>query len=269
MSFLDDIGSAITSGASDVLGVLSGSNSAGAQAQQVQNALNYQYGATNTFGSQLNPYSFQGQNALNQLMAGLQNGQFSQTVTPQTLQNDPGYQFRMQQAQQALQRAASAKGMLGSTAYGQTLDQYTQGLAAQQYQQAFENQQQLNNTNFSRLAGLAGMGLQAGSDISNLTQQNANSVAGLFGAMGNAQAAATQSQDNFWNGLISGGANQLGSMFGGGGGGMGGLSSMFGGMGGAGGAGGAGISLGGMADGGASLGSLGGGGLSLAGLAAL
>lgn len=52
-------------------------------------------------------------------------------------QDDPSYQFRLQQGQQALERSAFSKGMGLSGNLGQALVDYGQGAASQEYQSAF------------------------------------------------------------------------------------------------------------------------------------
>lgn len=51
--------------------------------------------------------------------------------------NDPGYQFRLQQGQQALERAAAARGTLNTGGTLKDVSQFGQGLASQEYGQAY------------------------------------------------------------------------------------------------------------------------------------
>lgn len=94
------------------------------------------------------------------------------------LMTDPGYQFRLGQGQQALERSAAARGGLLSGRQMKDLTQYGQDMGSQEFQNAF-----------NRLAGIAGIGQSA-------TQQG-NVAAGQFGGqaaenilgMGNARAS--------------------------------------------------------------------------------
>lgn len=90
------------------------------------------------------PWREAGVNALNRLqqLTGLAPGDPSEL-----LQQDPGYQFRVSEAQKAIDRAAAAGGRLYS---GRTLrdhNEVTQGLASQEFGNVY-----------NRLAGLAGTG---------------------------------------------------------------------------------------------------------------
>jgi hypothetical protein len=77
--------------------------------------------AADPFASQRGQY----QNQLQQMMTG----QF----TPQ----DPSYAFRLGEGQQALERSAAAKGMLGSGNILAELQKYGQGMASQEYQNQY------------------------------------------------------------------------------------------------------------------------------------
>lgn len=81
---------------------------------------------------------------------------------------DPGYQFRLEQENKAINNSAAAKGNLLSGATLKALASYTSGLASQEFQNAF-----------SRWNTLAGQGQQAGNVISNLEQNRGNTLSGL------------------------------------------------------------------------------------------
>ncbi|MGH8338210.1 MAG: hypothetical protein ACRETL_15615, partial [Gammaproteobacteria bacterium] len=99
----------------------------------------------------------------------------------------PGYQFQQQQGQQALQQSAAARGNLLTGGTAEALDNYSQGLAASNYQNVYNNayntyasnynqyQNQQANT-FNRLSALAGGGQTAASTLGTLGQSAANSV---------------------------------------------------------------------------------------------
>ena len=74
--------------------------------------------------------------------------------------DDPSYQFRLQQGQQALERSAAAKGMLGSGNAAIELQQYGQQAASSEY-----------GAQFSRmLQGLSGVEAQYSSQMSRLSE---------------------------------------------------------------------------------------------------
>lgn len=100
---------------------------------------------------------------LNQALTTAQNNPYTQTLqnlmtNPQAaLQADPGYQFRVQQGQQALDRSAAARGLLGSGQAAIEAEQYGQGLASQQYQQALQNAMSASGLTNQQNMGLANM----------------------------------------------------------------------------------------------------------------
>jgi hypothetical protein len=115
--------------------------------------------------------------------------------TAATQQNDPGYQFRLQQGEQALQNSAAAQGGLLSGNTGQALEQYAQNYASNEYSNVYnraltEYQQrynifQGNQTNqFNRLAALAGVGQTAASQLGQLGQQGSANIANINASTG-------------------------------------------------------------------------------------
>jgi hypothetical protein len=118
-----------------------------------------------------------------------------QAPTDVTEQNDPGYQFRLQQGQQALERSAAARGGLLSGGTGKALQQYGQDYASNeygnvynralgQYQQNYNIFQQNQANQFNRLAALSGVGQTAAGQLSSAGQSYANTNANLLGNIG-------------------------------------------------------------------------------------
>lgn len=107
----------------------------------------------------------------------------------------PGYQFQLQQGEQAIQNSAAAQGGLISGNTLQALDQYSQGLASTNYQQVYNNaiqqyQQAYNifqgnqaNT-FNRLAALSGVGQTAATTLGSLGQSAATNIANINATAG-------------------------------------------------------------------------------------
>lgn len=98
-----------------------------------------------------------GDEALQRLRAALLDGDMSGFET------SPGYQFRMQQGQQAIERAAAASGSYGSGANLKDLTRFGQGVASQEY-----------DSYLSRLLGMQQIGSQA-------TAQRAQTAMGIEG----------------------------------------------------------------------------------------
>lgn len=211
------IASAITSGVGSLLGGIFGSGaSRGASKQAVQgdtNAINTLQAQEVATQGQLSPYLTAGSFGVNQLIAGLSpGGQFTQTLTPdQILAQDPGYNFQLQQGEQQVQRAAAANGTGISGGELKDATTYSQNLAENAYQQAFNNFNQTQNQNFSRLLGITGIG-QTAADLQTTTNAGlAEGVAGLYQNEGQAQAAGTLGSANSINSMISGLTGAIGS----------------------------------------------------------
>ncbi len=119
----------------------------------------------------LNPYTSAGATSVGSLqqMAGA-NGPLAKQFgfDPSNLSSDPGYNFTLQQGQQAIQRAAAAQGGLFSTGTMKSLAGYTTGSANQYFNDAYNRALSTFNTNrqgalsqISTLQGLAGLGYNA------------------------------------------------------------------------------------------------------------
>ena len=138
--------------------------------------------------------------------------------------NNPGYQFTLQQGQNAVNNSAAAKGGLLSGAAAKGIASYTTGLANQTYNSAFQNYLSNRQEGYNELAGTASIGQQgissANSAAASLGSGMAqNTQAGIMGA-GNATAAGVAGAAN----SVGGGLSSLGQYYG--------LQSVLGGSGG-------------------------------------
>lgn len=134
-------------------------------------------------------------------------------------QEDPGYQFRLQQGQKALERSAAARGGLSNGGTIRGLSDYAQGSASQEYQNAYNRFNNDQSNRFNRLASLSGMGQTANAAMGSAGQNYANQVGQNSMGAANAQGAAGMAQAGAWGNALSGIGNsamQLGMMKGGG-----------------------------------------------------
>lgn len=129
------------------------------------------------------PYLQAGRTTLADLLRGMGAGDFD--VDGSTLQSDPGYQFRLAEGQKALERSAAARGGLNSGGTLRSLARYSQGVASDELQNAWQRRQGA----FQRLAHVAGMGQSAANTLGQFGGQYANNMSHLYGAQGNADAA--------------------------------------------------------------------------------
>lgn len=122
--------------------------------------------------AQLSPFQQTGVQANQQLSQSLAGG-----FQPTDLANDPAYQFRLQQGEQALQRQAAAAGLTQSGAALQAAQDYGQGLASTEYDNAYNRWIQRNQ----QLGGLSAQGLQAADGIAS-TALDAGSAQAILAA---------------------------------------------------------------------------------------
>lgn len=114
---------------------------------------------------------------------------------------DPGYQFGLQQGQQALDRKIAAMGGRVSGASLKAAARYGTDYASTGYNAAYQRGQDRLN----RLAALAGLG-QTATQASTQSGANAtNAISGLMTSQGDANAARAISSGNIWGNA----ANQL------------------------------------------------------------
>lgn len=130
-----------------------------------------------------------GLNALTQLSG------MTAPTRPTGFQTSPGYQFQLQEGNDAIRRAASAGGMRLSGAALKDQAQFTTGLAAQDYGNWWNRETGLDDTRFNRIASIAGVGQTA-----NRALDAAGS--GFAGAVG---ATNTGTAANVGNALMAGG----------------------------------------------------------------
>lgn len=136
------------------------------------------------------PYRQAGYSAL----SSMQDPRFQKSFTMADFQEDPGYQFALNEGQKALERGAAAKGMSLSGGQLKALTNYNQGMANQQYQNAYERYNNDLSTQYNRLASLAGLGQTANNTTSSAAMSAGQGIAQTQAGLGNANAAAYMNQ---------------------------------------------------------------------------
>lgn len=151
-----------------------------------------------------------------------------------TEQNDPGYQFRLQQGQQALQNSAAARGGLLSGGTAKALTDYNQNAASGEYGNVYNRALQNYNTNyntftndqtntFNRLQALSGGGQTAANNLSasgitaagnaaNIGLTSAGQIGQQYNNAGAANASGYINSANAINGAIGGASNSLSTL---------------------------------------------------------
>lgn len=141
-------------------------------------------------------------------------GSLLKNYTGQDIYQDPSYKFRFEQGNKAAERALAAQGKYLAPAGVQALTDYGQGLASQEYQNAYNRFNADQENIYNRLANIAGLGQTAGAQNAQLGANYANAGSDLYTGMGNsimaAQQAARANRASMFN-TILGGASQLGA----------------------------------------------------------
>jgi hypothetical protein len=123
-------------------------------------------------------------------LAGLQNFNYQQ---------DPGYQFRLNQGLNGINNSLAARGMANSGRALKALTGYNQDFASNEYQNAY-------NRNFNTMSALAGMGQNAYQNMGNWAGQYGQGAANNKMQLGQANAGyniarGNQSKDLLGQGL--------------------------------------------------------------------
>jgi hypothetical protein len=106
------------------------------------------------------PYTTAGSGAVNQLASGLaEGGDLSKKF--EFGQDDPSYQWRLEQGQKALARSQAARGAVSGGGVMKAMDRYAQGAASTEYAAAFDRFNKERGQRFEMLSGLAGIGQNA------------------------------------------------------------------------------------------------------------
>ena len=107
------------------------------------------------------------------------------------LNQDPGYQFRVDQGNQALESNLLARGMGMSGAQIKAGQEYSQGMASQEYGNAF-----------NRLYSLAGLGAGANSNAASGTANASSGISNSFLSAGDATANGAINSANINNNML-------------------------------------------------------------------
>jgi hypothetical protein len=111
----------------------------------------------------LEPYKGAGTTGLGQLAEGMnKGGEFNREFTAADMEAlDPGYAFRLEQGQRALERSAAVRGGLQSGGTLKELTRYSQGVASDEFGRAFDRFRANRSDRFNMLNTLAGIGQRA------------------------------------------------------------------------------------------------------------
>ena len=118
-------------------------------------------------------------------------GKYGKAFSETNFTADPGYAFRLSEGMKALERSAAARGGLLSGATLKGVQRYGQGLASQEYQNAFDRYYAERNAALNPLQSLAGVGQTSTQQLGAAGQAYAGNVGNAL--IGQGQAAANAS----------------------------------------------------------------------------
>lgn len=191
-----------------VVGAVGSSLAAGKAASAQENAANTasatQLKMYNQTRDDQAPWRAAGGTAVGQLSAGTAaGGEFNRNFTMADFNQDPGYQFRMDQGSRALQASAAARGGLLSGGTLKALNRYGQDFASNEYSNAYNRFNNDQSTRFNRLSSIAGLGQTSVGQTGAAGTATANQIGSNMLGAGNAQAAGYIGQANAVNNGIS------------------------------------------------------------------
>ena len=201
------LGSAVIGG---LMSNKAASTSASATQQAAQTSADVQREMFNKQVELQEPWRQAGMNALTQ-MQGQTNAMPAAFTGKVDLTQDPGYAFRLEEGLKGLERSAAARGGLMGGAQMKAMEKYGQGMASQEYQNAYNRALTEYNANvarestgYNRLAALAGIGQTATGQISGAAGSLGSNLGNLAynagTAAGNAQAAGYMGMANSLSG---------------------------------------------------------------------
>lgn len=227
------IAAAVVGGAvaSSAIGAIGASDAASTQADAAANSAATQRGMYDQTRKDLQPYMTAGNTAQVKLSDLLANGGLGGNFTgaDYLANKDPGYQFQLDQGNQALQNSQAAHdGVLSGSAL-KGLINYNQGMASTGYQSAYDRWIASQQNTYGQLHGVASLGENAAAQAGNTGSSYANSIGSTITGAGNAQAAGIIGSANAISGGINNGTGYLylNSLRNGGGGGGSGAGSVI------------------------------------------
>jgi hypothetical protein len=156
------------------------------------------------------PYVQAGDNALTTLQTGLGlgpggtgTGPLDAPFNPTDLAGAPGYQFTLDQGEQAIDSAATASGGVGGANTLKALGGYAEGLASTTYQQQLQDYMAQQQQTTGALGGLVTTGANAGSNSATGASTFGANIGASTTAAGQASAAGTLGVTNALGGGIS------------------------------------------------------------------
>lgn len=129
--------------------------------------------------------------ASSQLAGATQNSPLLAPFSLKDFQESPAYQFNLDQGMQAINKAAAARGQYYAPQTLQDVSKYTQGMADNEFNNAYNMYNNNQSNVWNRLYALQGTGQSAAAQTGAFGANAANTAGQATMAAGNAQAAGT------------------------------------------------------------------------------
>lgn len=142
-------------------------------------------------------------------------GMLTRQFSPENMQMDPGYAFRLSEGQKALERSAAARGGLLSGSMLKGAQRFGQEMGSQEYMNAFNRAQAQLGNRLGALGSLYGAGQTATQQVAGQAGQMGSNVGNLMMSGGQARASGYLGQANALSQAIGQGAGLYGMYQGG------------------------------------------------------
>ena len=123
-------------------------------------------------------------------------GALTRGFTPEQMEADPGYAFRLAEGEKALERMQSARGQLLGGGAIRAGVRYGQEMGSQEYMNAFNRAQALMGTRLGSLGSLYGGGMATAQQVAGQAGQMGTNVSNLLMGAGQARASGYLGQAN-------------------------------------------------------------------------
>lgn len=115
-------------------------------------------------------------------------------------QASPAYQFNLEQGMEAINKAAASRGAFYQPATLRDISRFSQGLASNEFQNAFGNYRASMGDIWNRLYGLSGSGQNAAAQLGGFGAQTAGQIGSDITGAANAEAAGRVGAANAFTG---------------------------------------------------------------------
>ena len=118
-------------------------------------------------------------------------------------QQDPGYQFRLQEGLKQLQGRAAARGGALSGATLKGVQGYAQNAASQEYGNAYQRYMEQQQQRYNMLSAQQGIGIKTGGSLADLSSQYGANMANIALGKGNIEAQKTAAEYGAYGNMLN------------------------------------------------------------------